>query len=556
MGTLLTNDYRTILDRTGFDGWYHSLPPKLGIDQFATVFPMMVAADNRRPIIVAKEIDRTNLEDVHQPTVEFKFHTPYFTFDALDTPSDAAPDLASALGALVDESTEIDPWLPTALFEDLAARLGLRRRYPRPPFVPPINCYRIPAGHVVAAMESVTRVEAVAATRRYLDEAGAAKAFEPWLSAPSSDRFALLDQLMEQAGMDAVVASTPVNVQELSGLPASLVARDVWAVRQRGSGDVWLLARRELPWAGLPEAAASGPKPLSRLVQGRVAHEDLDLPMDALEGLGLAGLPLLPASHLLRRWRELRSWEDLPYYVLGAQVTVRAIEAALQVVDDAQARGDTVTELDAYERYRGVIADEIHERQLPIRVRTYFTHTHAGNRSLIPARATAFALQPLTSLKIDAGVEVYDTGGVLRGVSDITRSALGSSEGRSVYELLDRVLLDDVIAACRAGTTGQEVFRAAARALEPHHGELAASGFAPAGLPFEETIGRDVGHLLGKQEPATVVFERHNTERFEPGMVAAAELQWPYRDHCIGVEDVFMTTDSSPLNLTRPGDEP
>jgi hypothetical protein len=37
----------------------------------------------------------------------------------------------------------------------------------------------------------------------------------------------------------------------------------------------------------------------------------------------------------------------------------------------------------------------------------------------------------------------------------------------------------------------------------------------------------------------------------EPGMLAAAEIQWPYRDKCIGVEDIFLITEDAPINITR-----
>ncbi len=549
--TLVTNDYRTVLERSGFDAWYHCLPPKLGIDQFKTVLPTMVADADGTPTIVAKEIDRTNLESIPDPGVRFVFHSPYFTFDRVERRSDAAADLGSALEAVAGDRPLLDPRLAVGLYDELAARLDGASRYDRPAFVTPLNCYRVPR-RSVDELARPARAAAVAPARRYLEELGTAKQAEPWLTRQPEATLDALDKLMETHGLEAVLASTPVNVQGLSGVPAGLCGEGAWALYGRGSDEVLVLARRELAWLGLPEAAPLGRGDLAGLIGGRVGYEDLDLTREAYEGLGLAGGAGVPASRLLRRWREACSWQDLAFYVLGAQVTVRAIGAALAVVTEAVRRGQPVSELDAYARYRAVVADEIESRELPIRVRTYFTHTHAGNRSLIPARATGFSLLPLTSLKIDAGLEVYDGTGSLRAASDVTRSALGSASAQDAYDLLDRVLVEDVIDACRPGRTGDDVFAAGAEALEPHHSDLAAGGFCPSdGVPFADAIGRDIGHLLGKQEPATVVFQRGNEELLAAGMVAAAELQWPYHDHCIGVEDVFMTTDGEPLNLTR-----
>lgn len=547
--SLVTNDYRTVLERTGFDAWFHSLPPRLGIDQFRTVLPAMVAPEDGPATIVAKEIDRTNLE-TFVGDLRLAFHTPYFTFDRVERSTDAAPDLPSAVAVLTDGRAELDPRMSVSLYDELAARIPGSTRFGRPAFVPPLNCYRVPRT-TSDDLARPARAAALPAARRYLEEMGSAKQAEPWLSRPPVGALATLDRLMAAAGVEAVLASTPVNVQGLSGVPATLLGQDTWALYEREAPDVVVLARRELPWLGLPEAAPVGGFGLSDLFGGTVGYEDLDLSREAFDGLGLEGRGV-PASRLLRRWREVSSWEDLPFYVLGAQVTVRAIEAALGVVRDAVRREEAVTELDAYRRYRAVMAEEIASRKLPIRVRTYFTHTHAGSRTLIPASAIDFGLVPLTSLKIDAGVEVYDDGGSLRAASDVTRSALGNQAALDAYELFDRVLVDDVIDVCRPGRTGEEVFDAGAEALEPHHGDLAAAGLCPSdGVPFREAIGRDVGHLLGKQEPATVVFQPGNAEVFEAGMTAAAELQWPYHDHCIGVEDVFMTTEAEPLNLTR-----
>ncbi|HLW45811.1 MAG TPA: M24 family metallopeptidase [Acidimicrobiales bacterium] len=547
--TVVTNDYRTVLEHTGFDAWYHSLPPKLGIDQFRSVLPTMVATPGGAATIVAKEIDRTNLEAL-AGGADFVFHTPYFTFDRVESPSDAAPDLPSAVAVLTDGRAELDPRMSVSLYEELAARMPGSARMQRPVFVPPLNTYRV-ARTAVDELARPWRDAAIPAARTYLEEIGNAKQAEPWLTRPPEGALGALDRLMAAAGVDAVVASTPVNVQGLTGVPSALLGQDTWALYEREAPDVLVLARRETPWLGLPDAPPFDGAALSRLFGGTIGFEDLDLSMEAAEGLKIADRGV-PASRLLRRWRELTSWEDLSFYVLGAQVTVRAIEAALGVVREAVRRGDAVSELDAYARYREVVADEISSRNLPIRVRTYFTHTHAGSRSLIPARATDYKMQPLTSLKIDAGLEVYDAGGSLRAASDVTRSALGNQAALDAYELFDRVLVDDVIDACRPGRTGQEVFRAGTNALEPHHSDLAGVGLCPSdGVPFFEAIGRDIGHLLGKQEPATVVFQRGNDDVFEAGMLAAAELQWPYHDHCIGVEDVFMTTDAEPLNLTR-----
>jgi Xaa-Pro aminopeptidase len=154
-------------------------------------------------------------------------------------------------------------------------------------------------------------------------------------------------------------------------------------------------------------------------------------------------------------------------------------------------------------------------------------------------------------LKIDAGLEVYDPRGYLRAVSDITRSAVDGSKPCQFYTMLDQTLTD-VIAACRPGRSGADILQAGMSQIDNHRDWLTESGFCPPSeRPLVDLFGRDIGHLLGKQEPATVVFQKGCGELLEPGMVAAAELQWPYHSYCVGVEDVFLVTEDNPINLTR-----
>jgi Xaa-Pro aminopeptidase len=545
----VTNDPAKVAEATGFDSWYRSLPPKLGIDQSRTVLPILVTGGDIAPVVVTKEIDRTNLESIDNPGVRFVFHSPYFSFDALDRPSDAYASLPEAVSDVVGSDAELDPDLAVGLYAELAERLGTPS-VSSGEFQAPMNHYRVPRA-TVSAQATHGRDTAAIAAAPYIDAMEAPGRIREWLAKPAGDVLSSLDDLMRRATLDAVLASTPLNVQELTGVPAVLLADGVWAVYLREAPEVHVLARRELPWLGLPEPAPSDRGSVRRLTDGaRLGYEELDLTRRAFAGFGLDGVAALPASLVLRRWRESRTSEDAAYYLMGAHITRTGIDAAICLTEQAMASGDYATELDAYERYRATVAAEV--AKLPIRVRTYFTHTHAGDRTHIPASATTHRIHPRTSLKIDAGLEVYDERGYLRAVSDITRSAVGRPEAREFYRLLDRTLTESVIAACRPGRTGQEVFAAGMNELERDRSWLVESGFCPpSDGSLAEIFGRDIGHLLGKQEPATVVLQKGCAETLEPGMVAAAEIQWPYRDYCIGVEDVFLVTHDEPINLTR-----
>jgi Xaa-Pro aminopeptidase len=359
---------------------------------------------------------------------------------------------------------------------------------------------------------------------------------------------------LEEASLDALLVASPLAVQDLTGVSMRTVGEEAWALYPRGSEMVHLLARAEVPVEGLPLARPAAASSVRELAEGaRLGFEEVALSFAAWSGFGLGEVDSEPATSILRRWRELRAWEDLPACAIGSRVTLEAIQAALGFVEREMSSGRPVTELDAYERYRSKVGSFIRERRLPIRVRTYFTHTHAGDRSHFPASATDHHVTEQSSLKIDGGLEIYDSRGMFLGVSDITRSAVGTPRAKAFYELLDRALLEGAISACRPGVKGADVFAAGLSYLEPHRDDIIRGGFMPdSDVPMGDLFDRNIGHLIGKQEPATVEFRSSDQGSLEAGMIAAAEIQWPYSDYCIGTEDIILVTDDGPLNLTRP----
>lgn len=549
----LTNAPRLIARVCGFDSWQNCLPPKLGIDQYPAVLPLFAFDTEGRGSLFLKEIDRTNALPRIPEDVSPVFHSPYFSFDNLERPSAAFPDLPTAVRETLTDPVEIDDSLPVALYEQLhgaVRRLGparaSREQWPQ-------NAYRIPLKTAEEACR-VGRTDASNAVSRYAPHKARDERLRDWLNRDEwRPSFETLDELLSAADVDTLIAEAPLNIQELTGQPASAIPDGALAIYAKGSSEVWLLTRRELPGGALPEVRHPDVRFLDSLTRGTVGYEELVLPQRHFQALGLAEKPHVAASLILRRWRERRTADDIAYYLIGAQLTRRAIDAALALVSGRSKAGEAVCELDAYRVYRTVVSAELAENDLPLRVRTYFTHVHAGNRTHIPASATDHSLVPLTSLKIDAGLEIYDSRGYLRAASDITRTAVGTPEAEEFYATITQGLNEGVIAASQSGRTGEEVFLAGMNWLTKHRSDLEAGGFLPTtDLPLEHAFGRDIGHLLGKQEPATVALQLGNTAVLEPGMVAAAEIQWPYRQYCVGIEDVFVTTEGDPVNLTLP----
>jgi Xaa-Pro aminopeptidase len=547
----LTNDPHYIWEMTAFDPLEHSLPPKLAVDGYRSALPLMALRDGETPLIFVKEIDRTNIEHLRHKGVVFVWHSPYFTFGGLREPSDAHDDLVTAVRDQVTGPLNLDSRMTVELFRELHEGAGGSAEV-KSPFHPPVAHYVIARGEVDASFGRGRKELTEAASP--LIKGLATNRLDQWLTRTPEDRFRLLDRLMKQAGLDALLVASPLAIQDFTGIPMRAIGEGAWAVFPRGSQVVHLLSRRELPWLDLPLARRAGADSVRELADGpRLGIEEVALSFCDWMGFGLERLEDKPATSLLRRWRELRSWEDLSAYIIGSRVTLDAIEDALGFVEHELAAGRRVTELNAYDKYRSRVGSSIRKNSFPIRVRTYFTHTHAGNRSHFPALATNHEISGQSSLKIDGGLEIYDSRGMFLGVSDITRSAVGEPGTRSFYELLDRALLEGAIAACRPGVKGADVFAAGCAFLEPYRQDIIDGGFMPySNAPMGELFNRNIGHLIGKQEPATVEFKSSDSGSLEAGMIAAAEFQWPFADYCIGVEDLLLVTDNGPINLTRP----
>jgi Xaa-Pro aminopeptidase len=547
----LSNDPRYIWKQTGFDALEHSLPPKLAVDGYRASIPLLALSDDRGPLIFLREIDRTNVERLRHPGATFVWYAPYFTFGGMAEHDEVYPDLLAAIREqLIDEPT-LDPRMPFELHRALQEGAD---GVPGPPirFHPPTHHYVVSSKEVDLAFAG-GRTELKEAAEPFVSDLNA-DPLAPWLARQPEDRFAQLDRLLEAAGLNALLVASPLSIQDLTGLPMRVIGEGSWAIYPAGSPVVHLLSQHELPFLDLPLAQKAEIQFVRELARGaRVGFEEVALSYAAWLEFGLDELEAEPATSLLRRWRELRGWEDLAAYVIGARVTLEAIDGAIAFVEAELGAGRPVTELNAYERYRSRVGAFIRKHQLPIRVRTYFTHTHAGDRSHFPASATAHFVTSDSSLKIDGGLEIYDSKGMFLGVSDITRSAVASQRAKAFYTLLDRALLEGAIAACRSGVKGSEIFAAGLRFLEPYRGDVIDAGFMPGSdLPMEDLFTRNIGHLIGKQEPATVEFKSSDHGTVEPGMIAAAEFQWPYSKYCIGVEDVVLITDDGPINLTRP----
>lgn len=364
-----------------------------------------------------------------------------------------------------------------------------------------------------------------------------------------SDRLASLDALMKKNNVSSLLASSKLNIQELTALRWDEI-KDGYLALYNGH-QIFVLS----------------PEPIEQAILKKVnEHENLKEAINNLSGdttlgveekdLGIGqaleiGLDKIKnAADLFRVWQEGNTRFDLPYYVIAAQTTRYAIENTLIFVKEGIKAKKYLTEIDAEEKFFELV-DQFLEYNPSLGCKKVAA-INAGTRVLSPSLATNYPLSAeMNSLKIDAGIQVFHNG-ILHGYSDVTRTLIFTEEGKQLYDLLERSLLENVIPAAKQGNTGANVYWAGISPLLKMEEKIREWGMLPSDVSLRDAYNRDIGHLVAKQLAVTLRFEKeHTSQRLQSGMIGSAEYMWPYRKHALGVEDMYLVTDRKGINITR-----
>lgn len=373
----------------------------------------------------------------------------------------------------------------------------------------------------------------------------------------SGERFSYLDTIVHDLKLDAILLSSPLNVQEVTGLPYEyLKTHEVIAVYSPGM-PVNVISYSSLDFPHLQlnrihknvrEAVAAW-----RIHQKiTIGIEEDHLPYRYALELGLGRGNLIPVGEKLRYWREFRAPEDLPFYLVAAQATISGINETLKYAEEliTTEREFTETEIQRhlYENFARFLA----KNELRVRIVPYFIVLHAGQRTTYPNKPSFDVLKSsdTKSLRLDCGVFVIDERGLLRATSDLCRTLTLQPEAKELYTYLARLMISRAVPAIMPGKRGADIYREGVREMfSSDQTRWIAKGLLPeSGLT---RYRRHIGHVMGKQEPSTVVFEEGNEGVLKNGMVCCLEYHWLRGHYAIGVEDMFLVTSEGAVNITH-----
>jgi len=559
----LITDFNSIREEIGLRIEENSLYPALALDSSKDVAPTLVKTANNKYYLIAKQIEEGNFSAngcafsiIGSRNVNIVYYGSYFTWEASQKISEpAAPNQANALArVLAIDNVTVNRDMPLDKYRGFQEEFHVVINPVEKKDVK-IFVYEVGKGGVVSAYNK-DRASAEETAMELINKVSAIKnedkdLIKEIILKNKSSKFALLDTLMNRNNLSFLLASSKINIQELTALPWEQLKDSLLALYN--GQQVFILSpepmenpllKKTSDYKNLGEA-------LDNLIgDASLGVEEKDLDIGRVLEIGLDKVK--NATELFRAWREQSAHSDLPYYVIAAQATRYALENALAFVKKAIEAKRKMSENDAEEKFLELLNEFKLKYNLSLDLRKYFVVLHAGTRTPYPSLSSGFPLSTeMNSLKIDAGILIFQNG-ILHGCSDMARTLVLTKEGKEVYDLMERSMIENAIPAAKQGNTGSDVYWAGVSPLVKMEGKIKEWGMLPPDAAIRDVYNRDIGHIMAKQEPVTLALvKEERSQRLQSGMIGSVEYQWPYKKHALGVEDMFLVTQEKGVNIAR-----
>lgn len=550
--TRIIFDQLVVAQKTGLDARNNLLYPHMDLDSRGMSSPILIEKKDGSLLLIVKDIERGNFDE-KKIKGEVSYYNPYFTFDGIpeNTPKTWMELLQSTP---MDDEIAVDGQVYMSAYRNLNQNFKISVEASHPWWR--VYLYEIRPEDVLTtfgASYSTAQQNAKQIVSGLRQQRELLSLLERGYR---DDRFSTLDAMLQEMNLETMVVSSPVNGQEITGVPFAHLDGLPNLVLYHKGGRIALLTPKPLSQS-FPKLTGVFPdiettvKSLSFQWSSAVGIEENHLSYDLYRSLGFSGNDQ-PVSAKLRSWREQRAGRELPYYILAAQGTLNGIETALDRARQVLQKGQTLFETDveqylyaAYQEYRTAKA-------LTVSFQPYFTVLHTGDRTRRPNLPQVCPIDAGTkTLKIDSGIWVIDGHGLLRGVSDLCRTLVLDQASQEIYEHFDKTMTDTTIPAAVPGKDGEFVYLEGVKPLIPLKEKLAAYKIMPDKVVIPDDYKRNIGHVVGKQEPATIGFEMGNRDVLKEGMIGCVEYQWPFYPYAIGVEDMFYIDHRRTINITR-----
>lgn len=533
----ITADPAQVARTYGLDARKSLLFSAIRLDSYPFVAPLIARRGDEEYLLVRQQ-EQGNALSAGVPKERMKFYAPWVTIDpriVADTPA------AESLVSLVRELAQDGPVHLAAdvVYAHYRALSGAVDLVAADRDTVPVTAYELDRSEVLARFATWRRT-GVDTARRLIEGVSHLAGLEAEFTSSEDSRFAALEALVADRGLDALLLAAPPNFTEVTGFAQPDGAVAVWLA---GSGKLLVLAGDGA--TGIPGAAIGRYPSVGAAVRelaggARTGVEEEWVDVGLARELEREGAELVGVSHDLGHWRDVRDREDLAFQVVAARASVFAIEEALAWAEAGLDAGRSFTELDINAVYLHKIVEFRTANDIPFGIEPYFTNLHSSNRMLFPGPPVDFPIDAETTcIQLDAGVRIV-IDGVIVATSDMARSLPRTPAAKEAYAFFFDVVREGIIGQLRPGVICEDVHEGTLRYLAPHLDRMVEIGMLGTEVDFNtEYRKRNVGHLMGKQESFANELRPGYKHVLDIGSYGAAEIPWRYENAAIGTEDLW-----------------
>ncbi len=506
--------------------------------------------------IVAKCADGANIEEINKlglmPEVDERvYFKPYFLFRD-DYRDGFYPDLDSAIEYVAgdDKDMLIPQDLSMSLYSQFEKRFNIT--IAEETYMPLRYVYTLSRDFIkVRFMRS--RSGAVDSAKKLIANSRSKKELEWYLDNTVDNRFEILDKLMAEKKVDVMFFTSKLGVQEASGLGVQECHDDMFGVLYSPEWeDVYLLSAKYLKGFGREQVVLNPADFYTEKVGDKaVGIEELQFSYGWYRYFGMNEANCVFAQSVSRSLCMLEGSFSLPYHIIGCRAGVYGFEKALDYVrENVLEKDGSVNELDMAEVYWHAMQEFGAKNNIPLKIDHYWTTIMPFGRVLTPCHPYDYPITKASrGVKIDSGVLVKDENGIILAATDIARTLCFEEHAGAVHNKLLGFIQDDIIPFVKHGTLSKEVYNFGIGLAESAREEFTAINMMPKEVLSVETFPRDVGHVMGLQEPVDLTFVGTSDAALQEGVICAYEYQWSMGGTCMGVEDNFLVGKDTSYNL-------
>lgn len=534
-----------VIERLGGQYDFELTFPHIFKDSILSVYPVVVETDGV-PCVIVGAADAA-AHEAAEGDVPYKTHGRYFGWNqgkgfSAKTFAEVVCDVSGA------SELEIEADMPVSRFEAIAA-LKPATLFGEQDDVPAYLYSQ--SAKALEAVWAQTRDADVVRLRPFVETLRAGVVLSEAIASEPLG-FAVLDRLLDAAGLETLLITAPFNLEMFTGLPSGLIEDlGLVAVYTRDRDEILVLSRTPIVQPGFSGGveAPSIARAIAEAAGAKTGIEKSHMSIGTFRKLEAQGIEMVDATYCLRRFFDERAGTDLLYFIAAANAVIAGFEHAKAfMLRNADAKG--LLESDIVGIFHQGVAAFARQIDMEGRIFPYFDIIHPGTRTLLPAMAGNYPISANDeTVTFDTGLLVTDSTGVVRGCSDIARSFSRDPKIQAAYERLRSVLVDDLIPAIKPGMSGAEIHAIGVEALRPLTAELKECGMLHQDMDMDGYT-RDCGHTLQRQTLATVHFMPGFTGTLHETMLGCTEFVWPIDDKILACEDGYYVTPEGAVPFT------